>query len=292
MAQVYTSNIERDGEKRAFKEHGNAAIAAAGAAAFLKGTFEPGWRWSTDIAPIAGTSSCQSRHLGYVISGRMHITFDDNPEIAAAPGDVFDLPAGHDAYVVGDEPCVMVDISPDVTSYAKGTTSAEAQYEDRYLSLVRKGYDAFNTGDVQALVTLMSHDIVQHVPGSSALAGDYKGIEAVLGLYAKLGELTGGTFRAHLVDAHGDGHGHVTALHQTVATRGGVTRLSRGSILFTFLGDKVTDMLELRADIAGDDAFMAWSPHRGIGPIERPYTAMYLSRRARRQLRCVRGPAR
>jgi len=110
---------------------------------------------------------------------------------------------------------------------------------------------------VQALVTLMSHDVVQHVPGNSALAGDHKGIEAVLGLYGKLGELTGGTFRAHLVDVHGDGHGHVTAVHQTFATRKGVTRLSRGSILFTFLGDKVTDMLELHADIAGDDAFIA-----------------------------------
>src|SRR3954469_10398194 len=256
MAQVYTSNIERDGEKRAFKAPGNATIASAGAAAFLKGTFEPGWRWSADVAPIAGTTTCQSRHLGYAISGRMHISCDDGTEIDIRAGDVFDLPAGHDAYVVGDEPCVMVDISPDVTSYAKGKTPA-AQYEDRYLSLVRKGYAAFNSGDVQTLVTLMSHDVVQHVPGNSALAGDYKGIEAVLGLYGKIGELTDGTFRAHLVDVHGDGHGHVTAIHQTIATRKGVTRLSRGSLLFTFLGDKVTDLLELHADMAGDDAFIA-----------------------------------
>jgi len=85
MAQVYTSNIERDGEKRAFKAHGNAVLASAGAAAFLKGTFEPGWRWSTDIAPIAGTSTCQSRHIGFVISGGMHITCDDGTEIDLAP---------------------------------------------------------------------------------------------------------------------------------------------------------------------------------------------------------------
>jgi len=257
MAQVYTSNIERDGEKRAFKAHGNATLANAGAAAFMKGTFEPGWRWSADVAPIAGTTTCQSRHLGYVISGGMHISCDDGTELDIRAGDVFDLPAGHDAYVIGDEPCVMVDISPDVTSYAKGRSMPVAQYEDRYLSLVRKGYAAFNSGDVQTLVTLMSHDVIQHVPGSSALAGDYKGIEGVLALYTKLSDLTGGTFRAHLIDAHGDGHGHVTAIHQTVATRAGVTRMSRGSILFTFLGDKVTDMLELRADIAGDDAFIA-----------------------------------
>jgi len=209
------------------------------------------------VAPIAGTTSCQVHHLGYVISGRMKLTFDDGTQTEVGPGDIFDLPPGHDAVVVGKESCVMVDVSPDVTRYAKGQAPAAADYEDRYLHLVRKGYEAFNTGDIQTLVTLMSHDVVQHVPGSSALAGDYKGIEAVLGLYAKLGELTGGTFRAHLVDVHGDGHGHVTAIHQTIATRNGVTRLSRGSILFTFLGDKVTDLLEMRGDIAGDDAFMA-----------------------------------
>src|SRR3954451_17566113 len=157
MAQVYTSNIERDGEKRAFKEHGNAAIAAAGAAAFLKGTFEPGWRWSTDIAPIAGTSSCQARHLGYVISGRMHITFDDNTEIDIAPGDVFDLPAGHDAYVVGNEPCVMVDISPDATRYAKGATTPVPAAEDSHIPLAPKGFEFFNTGYIATLTTLFSH---------------------------------------------------------------------------------------------------------------------------------------
>ena len=256
MAQAYVSNIERDGEKRAFKANGQMVIGNAGGATFGRGTFEPGWRWSKDVAPIAGTTSCQVRHLGYVISGRMQVVCDDGTELAVGPGDVFDLPAGHDAFVVGDEPCVMVDCSPDATRYAKGMTGPAPQVEDRYLSLVRKGYAAFNAADIQTLVSLFSHDVLQHVPGTSPLAGDYKGVEAVLTYYAKLGELTNGTFRAHLVDAHSDGHGHVTAVHQVVATRNGVTRVTRGSILFTFLGDKVTDMLELHADLAGDDAFL------------------------------------
>jgi len=257
MAQVYTSNVERDGERRAFKGHGEAAITSAGGAAFLKGTFEPGWRWSTDVAPIAGTTSCQVRHLGYVISGHMRVTLDDGTDIDIGTGDVFDLPAGHDAYVVGDEPCVMVDVSPDATRYARGGTPPIAQSEDRYLALVRKGYAAFNSGDIETLVGLMSHDVIQHVPGTSELAGDYKGIDGVLGYYAKLGEMTGGTFQASLIDVHGDGHGHVTAVHQVTATRNGVTRVSRGSIVFTFLGDKATDLLELHADLAGDDAFLS-----------------------------------
>jgi ketosteroid isomerase-like protein len=187
----------------------------------------------------------------------MGITFDDDSKIEIADGDVFDLQPGHDAYVVGNEPCIMVDFSPDATRYAKGQTTPAPQAEDRYLSLVRRGYAAFNTGDIETLVTLMSHDVVQHVPGTSAVAGDYKGIESVLGYYAKLNEVTDGTARAHLIDVHGDGHGHVIAIHQIAATRNGVTRVSRGSILFTFLCDKVTDMLDLSGDLAGDDAFLA-----------------------------------
>jgi ketosteroid isomerase-like protein len=257
MTQAQIANLDRDGEVRPFKAHGQGVVGAAGGVSIMRGTFEPGWRWSVDVAPIAGTASCQTRHLGYVISGRVRVKMDDGTEAEVGPGDVFDLPAGHDAWVVGDEPCVMLDTSPDATRYAKGATKTAPQSEDRYLALVRKGYAAFNTGDIATLATLFSHDVIQHVPGTSALAADYKGIEGVLGYYGKLGEATGGTFRANLVECHGDGHGHVTAVHQTIATRNGVTRVSRGSLLFTFLGDKITDILELHADLAGDDAFLA-----------------------------------
>jgi ketosteroid isomerase-like protein/uncharacterized RmlC-like cupin family protein len=256
MAKAQISNLARDGEVRAFKAHGQAVIGSAGGAAYVVATFEPGWRFSTDVGPIVGTDSCQTRHLGYVLSGRMHMRMDDGTECEVGPGDMFDLPAGHDAWVLGDEPCVAVDTSPDATRYAKGGTSGPV-VEDRHIELVRRGYEAFNTGDIPGLVTLFSTDVVQHVPGTGPLAGDYKGIEAVLGYYGRLGDLTDGTFRADLIDAHADGHGHVMALHQITATRNGVTRVSRGSILFTFLATKVTDLLELHADLAGDDAFLS-----------------------------------
>ncbi|MGF7236316.1 MAG: hypothetical protein ACQSGP_15325, partial [Frankia sp.] len=64
-------------------------------------------------------------------------------------------------------------------------------------------------------------------------------------------------FRADLVDVHGDGENHVLATHQISMTRNGVRRISSGSILFSFLGEKVTDLLELHGDLPGDDAFMA-----------------------------------
>jgi ketosteroid isomerase-like protein len=255
MAEVFISNIERDGERRTFRDHGGARLGAAGGVSVLEATFEPGWRWSEDVAPIAGTASCQVRHLGYVMSGRMGIVMDDGAQLEIGPGDLFDCAPGHDAWTIGDEACVVLDISPEATRYA--TKAAAAAEPDTAIELVRRGYAAFNTGDVDTLMGLFSLDVVQHVPGNGPFAGTYKGPEAVLGYYGKIAEVTGGTFRAHLVDLHGDGAGHVMAQHLISAERNGEKRVSRGSILFTFIGEKATDLLELHGDLAGDDAFFS-----------------------------------
>ena len=87
---------------------------------FAVGTFEPGWRWSESVAPIAGTRSCQFRHNGYVVRGRMHIRMDDGAEEELGPGDVFVCSAGHDAWVEGDEPVVVLDFGgPMAQEYAR-----------------------------------------------------------------------------------------------------------------------------------------------------------------------------
>jgi len=251
------SNLERDGITRSFAAHGHAVLGSAGGLSLMRGVFEPGWRWTSDVAPIAGTDSCRTRHLGYVVSGRMQIRMDDGTELTIGSGDLFDLPAGHDAWVLGSEPCVMIDYSPEATRYATAALATVAPPDDKYMTLVRRGYQAFNTGDFDTLRTILSHDVVQHVPGSSQLAGAYKGIDAVLGYYGKLADLTDGQFRADLIDVMGDGQGHVTSVHQVTATRDGVTRVSRGTIVFTFLGERATDLVELHADLPGDDAFFA-----------------------------------
>ncbi len=67
--------------------------------------FEPGWRWSIHNRPTATTSSCAVHHFGYTLSGRMRFRMDDGAEFEVGTGDVFDVPAGHDAWVVGDERC-------------------------------------------------------------------------------------------------------------------------------------------------------------------------------------------
>ncbi len=70
---------------------------------------EPGWRWSTHIRPRVGGDWCQARHVGVILSGRLGLDFPDGTSIVFEPGDVFDIPAGHDGYTVGDEPVVQIE---------------------------------------------------------------------------------------------------------------------------------------------------------------------------------------
>jgi hypothetical protein len=89
--------------------HGRAEILNVGGAEVGRLVFEPGWRWSNDVKPIAGTDSCQAPHVQFHVSGRLAIRMDDGTEFVAGPGDVTSLPSGHDAWVVGDETVVTVD---------------------------------------------------------------------------------------------------------------------------------------------------------------------------------------
>lgn len=257
VSQVLVRNLERDGEGRRFAAHGHAQVLHAGAAGVSRGTFEPGWRWSEDVRPLVGTEQCMVRHLGLVEAGRMRIVMADGAEQDIGPGDLVDIPAGHDAWVLGDEPCVLVDFSPEATRYAVSRPQGIAGADDSAMTLVRRGYAAFAAGDFDTLRAIMARDVVQHVPGQGPLSGHHKGIDAVLDYYGKLFELSGGTFRADLIEVHGDGAGHALAVHQTSMERNGARRIAHGSILFTVLGDRATDLLELRADLPGDDAFMA-----------------------------------
>lgn len=74
-----------------------------------RATFEPGWRWAESIKPIAKTELCEAEHLGPVVSGRMHVVMKDGSEAEFGPGDVMYLQPGHDAWVVGNAPCVAID---------------------------------------------------------------------------------------------------------------------------------------------------------------------------------------
>src|SRR5438874_2309227 len=93
-------------------------VIKVGGKTVMKATFQPGWKWSNDIKPVAGTDFCQSHHFGYQVSGRMHVVANDGTEMETGPGDVADIPPGHDAWTVGNEPVVLIDFG-DVGNYAK-----------------------------------------------------------------------------------------------------------------------------------------------------------------------------
>lgn len=83
-----------------------------------RATFLPGWRWSEHVKPIAKTESCQAAHTCYFVSGRMNVVMDDGEELEFGPGDFATMAPGHDAWIVGDEPCVVIDWQ-GFTDYAK-----------------------------------------------------------------------------------------------------------------------------------------------------------------------------
>jgi quercetin dioxygenase-like cupin family protein len=74
-----------------------------------RAVFEPGWQWSKHIKPIAKTDTCEAAHVGYVISGRMKIVMNDGEQKEFGPGDFVVCPPGHDAWTIGEEPCVVLD---------------------------------------------------------------------------------------------------------------------------------------------------------------------------------------
>ncbi len=110
-------NLSKPDEKRTF-EKGQVELVTIGGVTFGRATFQPGWKWSTHVKPIAKTESCEAPHLQYHISGRIHVVMDDGSEAEYGPGDVSLIPPGHDAWVVGNDPVVVIDIS-GMIDYAK-----------------------------------------------------------------------------------------------------------------------------------------------------------------------------
>lgn len=99
---------------RGTRRFGRSEIAAVSIAGMTLGreVMDPGWRWLEDVQPIVGTDLCRAAHHGYIVSGHLHIVTEDGAEVDARAGDVVVIPPGHDAWVVGDEPCVFLEYLP------------------------------------------------------------------------------------------------------------------------------------------------------------------------------------
>jgi class 3 adenylate cyclase/uncharacterized cupin superfamily protein len=83
--------------------HGRIDSVALGESEIGRWEFEPGWRWSIDVRPIVGTDSCQNRHVGVCLEGQLHVQLDDGSSIDVGPNDAYEIPPGHDGWVVGDQ---------------------------------------------------------------------------------------------------------------------------------------------------------------------------------------------
>lgn len=108
QAQAVHKNFEQPDETRDVP-FGRIEVVKIGEATVGRAVLQPGWRWSTSVKPIAKTESCQASHLQYHVSGVLRVRMDDGTELDCRAGDVSVLPPGHDAWVVGNEPVVVVD---------------------------------------------------------------------------------------------------------------------------------------------------------------------------------------
>lgn len=108
VEQAEVKSFGEADEVRSFP-NGRLELLTIGGATVGRAVFEPGWRWSTSVKPIAKTESCQAPHFQYHVAGVLRARMDDGREFDCRPGDVSIFGAGHDAWVVGNEPAVVVD---------------------------------------------------------------------------------------------------------------------------------------------------------------------------------------
>ena len=117
MASAERKSLDSPDETRKF-DKGKVDVVNLGGGTVGRYRFEPGWKWSESVKPIAGTDLCQAPHAMYQISGRMHVVQADGTEFEVGPGEAATVPPGHDAWVVGNEAVVGVDWG-GMASYAK-----------------------------------------------------------------------------------------------------------------------------------------------------------------------------
>jgi len=110
MGRMQKKSLDFPDETRSF-EKGKLQLVTVSGVTFGRAILEPGWKWSKSVKPIAKTESCEAPHTQYIISGKLKILMDGGQEEELGPGDAAVIPSGHDAWVVGNEPVVLVDVT-------------------------------------------------------------------------------------------------------------------------------------------------------------------------------------
>lgn len=128
MARLEAKHLDFDASAQARSvAYDNVSVVSVGGTTITREVMPRGWRWSEVLKPIVGTDLCRAHHQIYVVSGRFHIEMDDGSEVEVGAGDAVVIAPGHDAWVVGDEDCEVIDFSP---TYSHLIAAGEA-YRDR-----------------------------------------------------------------------------------------------------------------------------------------------------------------
>jgi class 3 adenylate cyclase len=188
----------------------------------------PGWRWSSDMRAVAGGQWCETHHVGVTLSGRQGAVLRDGTVLEFGPNDVYDIPAGHDGYTIGDEPCVLIEWSG-----ARTWAGRDARFLDR------------------VLVTLLMTDIVDSTPLLAAI-GDAAWRELIARHVARVREELA-QYRGAEVDLAGDG---------LLATFDGPARALRCAVAIRELA--ATDGLKLRAAVHVGEVEVTGGRVRGL----------------------------
>ena len=196
-------SLDAPDEVRHFPK-GTGDLVHVGSLTIGRGILQPGWRWSTSQKSIQGTPSCQVHHLEVLLEGRFRVEMDDGETAEFGPGDVFDVPPGHDAWVVGDEPVVLIDVSGNV-----GAIAVPGEHE-------------------RLVTTLLMSDIVDSTRTAARL-GD-AAWKQLLADHNRVVRAQFDRFRGREVNTTGDGFlamfgSAVGALRSAVALRDGVSGL-------------------------------------------------------------------
>jgi class 3 adenylate cyclase len=125
MARLQKRNLAKPTEVRSVGR-GQLEVVQLGDTTIGRIRYEPGWRWSEDLKPLVGGDSCQIRHVGVAISGHLHVEMDDGATMELLPDDVYEIPPGHDAWVIGDDPWMSID-SEGRRYFAKVAEAADAR---------------------------------------------------------------------------------------------------------------------------------------------------------------------
>lgn len=154
---VRWKSFDRPDDTRRFP-HGIGTVVGVGPLAIGRAILEPGWRWSSDLKSAVGTELCEFHHLHVLVAGRIAFQIADGEVYEFAPGDVMDIPPGHDAWVLGDEPVVLLDISGNISDFGLPTSPTHAVATMLMTDIVGSTKMASQLGDAAWTQRLAEHN--------------------------------------------------------------------------------------------------------------------------------------